>query len=345
MTETIRARRIIQTLRSGTVNAASARAISVGTEEIESKFLTKIESLANGGAEDQIVIVEDDYGFGKSHLRSLVSGSLVQSNIPFLFDCIDARASSLAHIHRAMPSWLGRIRIGPHLGLRDILYHEVLPRDGVIEWLSGKYDPFAWGLKSALRGEEFGWMQALGLLYQYPDYSYQHEKAISLLFSCTDLLHNVGKGGLVVMLDEAENIGNQYDIRGRRRSYDLLRRLTRHPFILPVLFVTKRFYNMTDWDRTMGKIGIWSNWTHAAKQFIEHLETIEALRPPKLNSHTAMLLVQKVGSLFSDAYGLTANGVSTNSILNSWQSTPTRSVRLLVRMAVNEFDLLRQELR
>jgi hypothetical protein len=56
------------------------------------------------------------------------------------------------------------------------------------------------------------------------------------------------RGGLVLLLDEAENIDKQYDIRGRRKSYETLARMTRHPYMLPVVFVTDRLLYQVEQD-------------------------------------------------------------------------------------------------
>lgn len=341
--EGINASRIIKTLRSGTVNAMSARAITVGTREIEHQLLLSAEGLLDRGAAGKVAIVEDDYGFGKSHVRSLLLGRLVEAKVPFIFGSVDARSSSLAHVHRAIPSWLSKMRIGAFSGIKDILYHQVVPISRAIEWAQGRSCVFSYGLRKGLEGQEFGWMLAHGFYYQSPDYSYQHEKAIPLLFSCADFLHHVGKGGLVLMLDEAENIDRQYDIRGRRKSYDFLGRLINHPHILPILFVTERFYNTVKSDVYWSKPS-WPYWTNSAKTFAEDIQLREQLKPPKINDQMAKIVIEKISILFNKAYGLRTNGDTKDLILQGWHRTATKSVRLLVRMIVNEFDLQMQEL-
>jgi hypothetical protein len=56
----------------------------------------------------------------------------------------------------------------------------------------------------------------------------------------------------VPLLDEAENIDKQYDIRGRRRSYDTLARMAPRAHNLPVLFVTDRLQFQVEQHYTQG---------------------------------------------------------------------------------------------
>jgi hypothetical protein len=110
-----------------------------------------------------------------------------------------------------------------------------------------------------------------------------------------------------------------------------------HRAILPILFVTRRFLQQLEEDKQRGESSSWAGWTGHARKFVQSLTDIDVLRPPILNERLAEELVQKLGTLHDSAYG---DGVGlssvTTAVLRMWRGTSTRSVRLLVRLAVNE---------
>jgi hypothetical protein len=335
------ARRILQVLRSGTTSCRAAKALSVGTARIEQQMYSRSDSLLGDGTKGEMVVIAADWGFGKSHMRMLLSNHLSEQGIPFLHDCIDARAASLSHIHRSVPRWLERIQFGRTIGLRDALNNGRLSTEQALEWAAKNYSDFAYGLRAALNGYEWGWLRALGHLYRSPDYPYQHLKAWTLVESVATFLHKMNCGGLVLLLDEAENIDKQFDIRGRRKSYETLARITRHPHILPVVFVTDRLLHLIEEDHQLGLGHGWDNWSADAKWFVNHFRALEPLRPPRLSDRLAEELVTRIGHLYGSAYTAFPEPLGP-AVLRHWHQTPTRSIRLLVRLTINEFDLRQQ---
>jgi hypothetical protein len=296
------ARRVLHVLRSGTSSRQAAKAVSVGTARIEQEVYTRTDSLLRDGTKGDMIVIAADWGFGKSHMRMLISSHLSEQGIPFVYECIDAGAASLSHIHRSVPRWLERIQFGSTVGLRDALSNGFLSAEKALEWAVGNYSDFAYGLRAALSGYEGGWLRALGHLYRSPDYPYQHPKSWSLVDSVATFLNKMGRGGLVVLLDEAENIDNQYDIRGRRKSYETLARMTQHPHILPVVFVTDRPLYQVEQDYQKGTIDGWRNWTPDARWFAGHFRALEPLRPPRLTDGLAEQLVASIERLYRIAY-------------------------------------------
>jgi len=335
------ARRVLQVLRSGTTSCRAAKAVSVGTKRIEQELYSQTDSLLQDGTKGDMIVIAADWGFGKSHTRMLVSSHLSEQGIPFVHECIDARAASLSHIHRSVPRWLERIQFGRTVGLRDALSNCVLPPEKALAWSASNYSDFAYGLRAALGGYEWGWLRALGHLYRSPDYPYQHPKAWSLLESVATFLNKMNRGGLVLLLDEAENIDKQYDIRGRRKSYDTLARMARHPHILPVVFVTDRLLYQVEQDARQGTADGWWNWTPEAKWFVGHFQEIQPLRPPRLTDGLAEQLVTSIAELYRTAYPK-CSSLEPGLVLKHWRQTPTRSTRLLVRLTINELDILSQ---
>ena len=335
------ARRVLQTLRSGTTSRNASKAISVGTARIEQELHVRINSLFEGDAKTDLVVIAADWGFGKSHMRTLLSSHLVDREIPFLHECVDARAASLAHIHRSVPRWLERMQIGSTCGLRDAFNTGRLSPERAIAWARTSHSDFAYGLRWGLGGNEWGWLQALGHLYRSPDYPYQHPKAMALVESIATFLHKMECGGLVLLLDEAENIDKQYDIRGRRKCYETLARMMRHPNILPVVFVTDRLLYQVEQDFSIGRAQGWSNWSPEAKSFVSRFREIEPLRPPRMTDRLALELVTSIQTLYGVAYPSKIE-FSALSVVEHWRRTATKSVRLLVRLTINELDLMVQ---
>ena len=154
------ARRILQVLRSGTTSCRAAKALSVGTARIEQEVYSRTDSLLKDGTKGEMVIIAADWGFGKSHMRMLLSTHLSEQAIPFVHECIDARAASLSHIHRSVPRWLERIQFGRTVGLRDALNNGTLSTERALEYATRNYGDFAYGLRAALGGSEWGWLRA-----------------------------------------------------------------------------------------------------------------------------------------------------------------------------------------
>jgi hypothetical protein len=335
------ARRVLHVLRSGTTSCGAAKAISVGTARIEQELYSRVDSLFRGGTKGDMVVIAADWGFGKSHMRMLLSSHLSEQSIPYIYECIDGRAASLSHIHRSVPRWLERIRFGGTVGLRDALSNGTLSTERALEWAASNDTDFAYGLRSALAGYEWGWLRALGHLYRSPDYPYQHLKAWLLVESLATFLNKMNHGGMVLLLDEAENIDKQYDIRGRRKSYETLARMTRHPHILPVVFVTDRLLYQVEQDNKHATADRGWNWSPEAKWFLGYFRALQPLRPPPLTDGLAEELVASIGAFYRSAYPLSSS-LSPGLVMNHWRQTPTRSTRLLVRLTINELDLLAQ---
>lgn len=341
------ARGAIRTLRSGAVTPQAARAITVGTQSLEREFHNRVQELSSIGAEGQCLLMQGDWGCGKTHMRMLFREHLVRNHIPFVEDTVDGRAGSLAHIHRCIPRWLSQLSLGDMEGFRNMLLCGTLDRSQAVNWCRLRKhpyakNPFAMYLSRALiSGWYWGWFMALGHGYHTPDYSYQHPKARDLFFSAVELLSALDKGGLVLILDEVENISRQASIIGRRKFYDTLGRLTANPLILPFLFVTERFYRQLadDWER--GKWEGWHKWTRSAREFVERPLWQGIMSPPEVSHSLAKRLVRKIGQVYATGYGTNGKKFPEAEIIALWKKTLTRPPRLLVRMTVHQLDLMR----
>jgi hypothetical protein len=332
------ARRIIRTLRAGGVNSESASRIKTATAHIEAEFERVLDAFVGGANVPEPLLIEGDWGSGKSHLRMLLRHELRRRRIPYVSSAVGRFQGSLAHFHLTAPRWLDTIDFGDAHGVRAGLDCGLLSRDGARKWSDSNQSQFARGLRWALRGWHEGWLLALGHCYSMPNYSYQHEKAVELFLSVGDYLRSAGPGRIVLLLDEVENICLQHDIRGRRRSYETLHRLWRSGDFFPVLFVTNKFLSQVqqDWDR--GAVDSWDGWSDAAREFLAKTRHGTPLQPPNIGVAAARDLVGRIHAVYAEAYGPTAFASSEKDIIETWLRTSTRSVRLLVRLAVNDLD-------
>jgi P-loop Domain of unknown function (DUF2791) len=332
-------RRIIRALRSGVASPLSARAITVGTEAVEMQLGKQADSLLNGVAGSRMILVSGDWGFGKSHIRMLCIEELCKRGIPHVQDCINGSSGSLSHLHRCVPRWLEGIRIGPVTGLRDALEVGQIDREKAYRWCREHTSRFSSGLRLAL-GNPLWWNYAVGHQWRTPDYPYQHEKALEMLVGVGRFVSNMGKGGLAVLLDEGENISRQYDIRGRRKSYDVLSRLAGSCHFCCVLFVTKRFFHQVDEDARRGFGEGWHGWTEAARKFVTDIKTYPTIEPPVLTRSLARDLVMNIVATYQEAFGRKIGDEIADDVIRGWEVTATRSGRLLVRLTVNHLDVL-----
>ncbi|MFL5352685.1 BREX system ATP-binding domain-containing protein [Archangium sp.] len=332
------ARRVIRALRSGVVSSESVTTTSVGTASIEDALASRLRAFASGLVGSNAIILEGDWGAGKSHLLMLCRTIASDLSIPWVHGTIDGRTHSLSHLHRCISGWLDAMRVGSCMGLRLVLESGAIPRESSLKWTNEHTGNFAQGLRDALNGHPMGWLRVLGHFYSSPDYSYQHAKAVDLFCSTAEFLRDLEKSGIVLMLDEVENIAREYDLRGRRRSYDTLNRFITHGSIFTILFVTQRFVAIARNDFERGVFDNWMNWPPGAVSFLNHLQGVERLRVPPLDEICAEELISKIQGLHRNAYG-PGVPISSRRVIDAWRATPTRSTRLLIRMVIQELDL------
>jgi hypothetical protein len=331
------ARRVIRSLRAGVASPASARAITVGTEAIEAKMVQYTSSLMNGNAKPRLVFVLGDWGFGKSHIRMLCVEELRKRGIPHVHDAIDGSAGSLSHIHRCVPRWLEGLRIGQFIGLRAAFDGHSIDRDKAYRWALANFSRFSTGLRLALAYGYWHW--ANGHQFRSPDYSYQHPHGLEFLLSAAGFVNGMGRGGIALLLDEAENISRQYDIRGRRKTYDTLARLVQSPYLFCVVFITKRFFQQVEEDIARGRRDMWAGWTGEARDFIVRVQQQVPVEPPPLTRRLAKALIEKITLIYQEAYGKRPIRSPGDEVLRAWEVTATRSIRLLVRLTVHHLDI------
>lgn len=334
------ARRVIRTLRSGAVDPVSARAISIGTEAVESKLKQALDRFASNEPPGTVLVV-GDWGAGKSHLGSLLRGVLDSRQIAWVHASVDGKGASLGHLNRAVPAWLEGLRIGPARGIRDAIGHGIISPEAALRWAQNRVSSLAQGIKAGMNGAASGWLLALGHMFATPDASYQHPKALELFRGTANFLADVrGNGGLALLLDEVENVTREHDIRGRKKCYETLGVLGSEPSVLLVLFVTPLFFQQCEIDYARGESQWWTAWPSPARQFLTSVKSMARVKVPPLDDEQAVRLASVIGSIHERAYpGRRRGEVKPAGVLSAWRATATRSTRLLVRMVVDELDI------
>jgi hypothetical protein len=332
-------RKAIRHLRSGVPSPSAARMVTVATNGVEDE-LGRHETAWRGGAatEPNMIFISADWGFGKTHLRMLLVDSFLRRGTPFIHDHIDGKAGSLAHLHRTVPRWMESLQVGPYFGIRSVIEDALSDLPKIRQWCWKRKTSFAQDLNRAVDGREWAWNAVAGHQYQFPDYSYYHLKALEILTDTAALMAGFSKGGIVLLLDEAENISRQHDVRGRRKTYDTLGRLARERHLFSIVFVTDRFFAQVQDDMQRGLREGWALWPEDARRFLAAVPSVPVAKPPRLNEVLAKVLVSKIAQVYSKGFDFHVPAGFEEVVLAAWNKTATRSVRLLVRIAIDALD-------
>ena len=135
-----------------------------------------------------MLLVEGDWGFGKSHIQMLCFDEIEKRQVACACERINGKGSSLANIHRMVPRWLSSLQFPTPYGLVAAFEQRVIALDQALEWCEKQNGNFAQHLRLALHGHARGWLGALGLQFSMPEYPYQHSKAMDVLLSAAELL-------------------------------------------------------------------------------------------------------------------------------------------------------------
>jgi hypothetical protein len=285
--------------------------------------------------------VNADWGFGKTHLQMLLVETFLRRQIPFVYDNVDGKSGSLAHLHRTVPRWMESIQSGTYRGIRSIAEGELSDRRCIDTWCRHRGSSFSKHLVSALDGREWEWNLVVGHQYQFPDYSYNHAKGLEILEDFASLLSGLSMGGIVLMLDEAENVTREHDIRGRKKAYETLQKLSQSRNLFIIVFITERFFQQIDDDRRRGIAAAWDLWTPDAKHFVTGIERVPIARPPQITASLANAIVDRIIDVYSQAFHCHVAQQIKERVLELWRQTATKSVRLLVRIAIDTLDRCR----
>ena len=72
----------------------------------------------------------------------LLVATFLRRRIPFVYDNVDGKTGSLAHLHRTVPRWMESVQAGTHRGIRSIM-EELADRQGIDTWCKHRKSTFS----------------------------------------------------------------------------------------------------------------------------------------------------------------------------------------------------------
>jgi hypothetical protein len=155
------------------------------------------------------------------------------------------------------------------------------------------------------------------------------------------LLSGLSLGGIVLMLDEAENVTREHDIRGRKKSYETVQKLSQSRNLFLIVFVTDRFFRQIEDDRKRGMEMGWNLWSPEARHFVTEIDHFPIAKPPQITASLADAIVDRIIDVYSRAFHCYVAQHIKDRVLSVWRQTATKSTRLLVRLTVDTLDRCR----
>ena len=349
-------RAAVRRLRAGVVPLEELESLSVGYHAVSSLVAARLAALSRGQPA-QPLFVKGEWGSGKSHLLSFIRAAASAKTIPVSLIDLNARSAALNYPQRLYPTIVENLRCGDAtVGLRGI----------VLKWLddselrerlakaarmaSGMH--LSWSVQSLIARHENGdnvalddsgdWSVLLGADLRWASYGYKRDQALARLLALASLFHQMGLGGITLVLDEAETIDQLANIRSRVIAYSVLGRLCKMKSVWCAFGVTNRFDRTIALDVERGFAGYFSKGE--AQFFLDswYKGSFEAIEPPEVGPSEARALAKSIMRLYTAAYG--ADGTSeglAKRCLDAWLKNPSRNPRSLIRLLVHELDLRR----
>jgi hypothetical protein len=348
------ARAAIRRLRTGLVPYWELDRLSVSYGKIKQVIDNAFSALLSEKP-PQPVFIRGEWGTGKTHFLSFVRGMAKNRNLPAARVDLNARSSALNFPQRFYSSIAETVSTTEHEGLRGVLaemLHDPATRSrvgtfacsgsagdlcGPLYVLCSRYqngehlelmDDSAW---AALYGSDLSWA----------DYTYKREQALARIGALGRLFSAVGRGGLVVLFDEAETIDQLWNVRSRMSAYSVLGRICRQGAVFPVFGITKRFERTIESDLARGVLQ-YDFATDSATWFLKawHSGQFTVLEPPTVDARNARTLAGAVAELYESAYGnLREHDRLIDNCVTEWLDNPSRNPRRLIRLLVHRLDV------
>lgn len=346
------ARAAIRRLRAGIVPLWALERLSVGYDGVRTLVDRSLEQTLSGKRVDPL-FVSGEWGVGKTHLLSFIRASARQLGVPCALVTLDATLMSLNYPQRLYAAVAERVALEGYTGLRAILMQLLMDpklRDELKKFarLEIPYEfssSIAVLCAAAARGEsavldaEYAWTVPLGLDLRWADYSYKRKPALSRLATLAKMFNNLGLGGIVLLLDEAETIDQLWNIRSRLAAYTTLGGICRTEGLWTILGVTDRFDRTirSDCDRVPE---LSFSVDIDAASFLSHWKRrqFQLLSPPGIDGSHAERVVRNVATLYAEAHGIKVDNAIIETVSALWCASASRNPRRLMRAAVDAMD-------
>lgn len=346
-------RAAIRRLRRGVVASSHIARLTVGAEALVEELRRQFRLLRAGAA--QACFIDGEWGTGKTHLLALTRRLALDEGLAAAYLNLNGQSAALNHPQRFYHLIATRVRTADGVGLPSLIGGWAVregTRIALTRWsAANRYrSEFAAAVDELIRSFEQGdfapmqaWSVVMGADLVWADYAYKREKALGRIGDLGELLAAVGRGGLVLELDELETLEQLWNYRSRLGAYSILGRLTAMNRVLPFFAVTDRFRRQIDWDISFRGTLHDPGLSQSALRFLEAWvnERFPTLKPVAITPVLARTLVGRVVELYESCYGPLDGMPDPQEVVHWWVRSPVRSPRTLIRKAIHWLDIAR----
>jgi len=349
-------RAAIRRLRVGVVPSWEIERLSVGYSRARIIIGDALDALLSRDRATAM-FVRGEWGSGKSHFLSFVSGIAVGRGFAAARVDLNARSAPLNYPQRFYGTVVQTLRAGDHIGLRAILHaglNDEVGRQRIAKFASSRLaDDIAWPLQHLCTRYEKGdtlqfddeasWSVLHGEDLSWADYSYKRIRAIARIGTLGALMDALGHDGLVIAFDEAETIDQLWNIRSRLSAYGVLGQICRLDAVWCVFGITERFDRTVNVD-IAGGVGEYDFLTADARWFVREwlADRFVCFEPPAVSRAAAERLAAAISQLYGVAYGpLRLPAETIDDCVDEWAANPSKNPRRLVRQVIARLDAAR----
>lgn len=352
------ARTAIRALRVGATPVDQASLLSVGQDAVRGVLNRELHRLHSADPVSPI-LVEGRWGSGKSQTLALAKALARDRGIATAAVTFNARTVPLSHPNRVYPALVQTIKAGGVTGLRAVIRQ--LLRDPALNgrlasFANAQSDAFGLALRdlhwahaqgdSLLLGRSGAWSILLGGDLTLRDDQRRKFAAVSRLAALATLMQACGYGGLVVLGDELESLGQLWSSTSRASAYNAMGSFLELPSLLWVFGAAGNFGRMVAYDLDQGIRASWRIKDSGRYFFGQWCGgEFRRLAPPVLGVEEADQLALMVAEFYEIGYGLASTdaGASLSIVVRSWSDDPARNPRRLARGLVERLDTLRTD--
>lgn len=350
------ARMALRALRVGAAPVNHASLLSVGQDSVKDLLLTALRRLGSSQPVEPI-LVEGNWGSGKSQTLALAKALAREIGLATAAVTFNARTAALSHPNRIYPVLAQSVETGGSVGLRSIvrrLLNDDATRADVMAFAVDEGGVFGSALAQLARANDQGDRLLLGHSAAWSilsggdltiwDDRRRKEAAVHRITCLAALLRACGYGGLVVLGDELESLGQLWNSVSRAGAYNAMGALFTIPSTVWVLGAAGNFQRVVSADIDHGMRA--SYRLHSAgHRFFEQWTGggFRRLSPPVLGPEDAEHLAMAIAEIYDRAYG----GLGARAkrpladVVQSWSADPARNPRRLARGLVEALDGLR----
>lgn len=350
------ARAAIRALRVGAAPVSQASILSIGQAPLRIMLERAMHRMSSCEALEPILI-EGHWGSGKSQMLALAKAIARAGGIATGAMTFNARTTPLSHPNRLYPVLAQTIEAAGATGLRSLvrrMLHDEHLNDRVADFGNGRSDAFGAALRTLhqahalgdtlLLGHSTPWSILLGGDLTLRDDQGRKSAAVLRMAALAELMGACGFGGLVILGDELESLGQLWSSASRASAYNAMGSLFALPSVLWVLGAAGNFQRMVDFDIGQGMPTSWRLKNPGHSFFVRwSAGEFRRLSPPSLGRKEGDHLAGLIAELYEVGYGPDHRrvGDSLAAVVRAWCEDPGRNPRRLARGIVEKLDQAR----